>query len=118
MFVDSHNTGYYINSYTTKVSPGMGNVMEKLLNGVRRLRDQWDAADQTATPSRGEARDTVAAPASEAARSLEETKRQTTFRHIVQLLSQFESAVRRASWKSGAEMVFPMLFGHMSFTTH
>ena len=61
MFVDSHNTGYYINTYTTKVNPGMDNVMEKLINGVRRLRDQWDAADHTATPSRGEARDTVAA---------------------------------------------------------
>ena len=138
MFVDSHNTGYYINSYTTKVNPGMDNVMKKLLNGVQRLRDEWDAADQTATPSRGvrplqdqsdaaddtatpsrgEADDTVACPPSEAAGNLEKTKRQTIYKRILQMLSRFESAVRRASWKSGAEMVFPMLFGHMSFSTH
>ena len=65
MFVDSHNTGYYINSYTTKVNPGMDNVMEKLLNGVRRLRDQWDAAASNATPSAGQTPDTVGAPARE-----------------------------------------------------
>ena len=36
----------------------------------------------------------------------------------MQVLSQFESSFRRASWKSGSEMVFPMLFGHLAFLTH
>ena len=40
MFVDAHNTGYYINAYTTKSNPGMDNVMQKLLAGLRRLKDQ------------------------------------------------------------------------------
>ena len=36
----------------------------------------------------------------------------------MQVLSRFESCFRRASWKSGSEMVFPMLFGHLAFMTH
>ena len=35
MFVDSHDTGFYINSYTTKVNPGMDGVMDKLTAGLR-----------------------------------------------------------------------------------
>ena len=31
MFVDAHNTGYYINSYTTKLNPIMDTVLEKLV---------------------------------------------------------------------------------------
>ena len=44
MFVDAHNTGFYINSYTTKVAPGMDGVLNQLVKGVRRLRLQWQAA--------------------------------------------------------------------------
>ena len=40
-FVDAHNTSYYVNSYTTKVNPTMDGVLCKLLDGVRRLRDEW-----------------------------------------------------------------------------
>ena len=36
----------------------------------------------------------------------------------MQVLPRFESCFRRASWKSGSEMVFPMLFGHLAFMTH
>ena len=34
------------------------------------------------------------------------------------MLSRFDTSFRRASWKSGSEMVFPMLFGHLAFMTH
>ena len=36
----------------------------------------------------------------------------------MQVQSRFESSFRRASWKSGCELAFPILFGHLSFTTH
>ena len=50
MFVDSHNTGFYINSYTTKVNPGMDGVMDKLTAGLRRLFARWeDEAEETKT---------------------------------------------------------------------
>ena len=31
MFVDAHNAGFYINAYTTKVNPGMDNVMRNVM---------------------------------------------------------------------------------------
>ena len=40
-FVDNHNAGYYINSYTTKLNPTMDNVLKKLLDSVRRLQSEW-----------------------------------------------------------------------------
>ena len=45
-FVDAHNTGYYINSYTTKVNPNMDNVLRRLFDGVRRLHDDWNQDSQ------------------------------------------------------------------------
>jgi hypothetical protein len=36
----------------------------------------------------------------------------------MQMLMRFETSFRRASWKSGCEMVFSILFGHLSFSTH
>ena len=40
-FIDAHNTSYYVNAYTTKINPTMDHVLNKLLDGVRRLRDEW-----------------------------------------------------------------------------
>ena len=49
-FTDVHNTSYYVNAYTTKPTsldtlqyrrPTMDDVLNKLLDGVRRLRDEW-----------------------------------------------------------------------------
>merc|ERR1711963_525246 len=76
-FVDNHNAGYYINSYTTKLNPTMDNVLKKLLDGVRRLQGEWQAS----------------AAAKQA--------RQEHFRRTMQVLQRFESSFRRASWKSG-----------------
>ena len=102
MFVDAHNTGYYVNSYTTKLNPSMDNVLRKLLDGVRRLHGQWESE--------------VATVAAEDKNAVD--KRQAAFRKCMQVLSRFETCFRRASWKSGSEMVFPILFGHMAFMTH
>ena len=101
MFVDAHNTGYYINSYTTKLNPTMDTVLEKLLAGVRRLQDEWREADFV-PPGKDDAT----------------ASRKSGFARTMQILSRFESSFRRASWKSGSEMMFPILFGHLSFTTH
>ena len=35
------NISYYVNAYTTKINPTMDDVLNKLLDGVRRLRDEW-----------------------------------------------------------------------------
>ena len=44
--IDAHNAGYYTNSYTTKLIPGLENVLQRIAEGVRRLRDEWDAEDE------------------------------------------------------------------------
>ena len=98
-FVDNHNAGYYINSYTTKLNPTMQNVLKGLLESIRRLNEEWQEA-QAANPD------------------CQTDPRQQNFRKTMQVLSRFESSFRRASWKSGCELVFPILFGHLSFTTH
>ena len=106
-FVDAHNTSYYINSYTTKVNPTMDDVLSKLLDGLRRLRGEWSE------------REAEQAAAEEGSTVRESTRKgREDFRRTMQVLARFESSFRRASWKSGSEMVFPILFGHLSFMTH
>ena len=56
IFIDAHNAGYYINSYTTKVNPTMDTVLRKLMDGIRRLHDAWqheeEATDEAAPSSK------------------------------------------------------------------
>ena len=46
------------------------------------------------------------------------SRRREDFRRTMQVLTRFESSFWRVSWKGGCEMVFPILFGHLSFMTH
>ena len=105
MFVDAHNTGYYVNAYTTKLNPTMDDVLRKLLDGVRRLNDEWHKKEAVEKPDEN--------PPDAAAAA-----RRDTYRRTMQVLARFETCFRRASWKGGSEMVFPILFGHLSFMTH
>ena len=41
-FADSINTGFYVNSYTTKQCPTMEGVLENLRQGLERLKAQRD----------------------------------------------------------------------------
>ena len=104
MFVDAHNAGYYINSYTTKVNPNMDHVMRKIMEGIRNLHNTWN--DEAAKKEKSEAGE----PAT--------SKRQDSFRKALQMLNRLDTSFRRASWKSGCEMLFPVLFNHMSFQSH
>ena len=53
-FVDNHNAGYYINSYTTKLNPTMDNVLKKLLDSVRRLQSEWQESAAAKEASKSE----------------------------------------------------------------
>ena len=111
-FVDSHNTGYYVNSYTTKLNPTMDGVLSKLMDSVRRLNADWEEEE---TRMKNAASDD---PAGNGSTDAAGTTRRQKYRRTMQMLMRFESSFRRASWKSGCEMVFPTLFGHLSFATH
>ena len=104
-YSDAHNAGFYINSYTTKVNPTLDDVLRNLLDGVRRLQSEWQDSESKLV-SESDSNDGGV------------SKRREDFRKTMQVLSRFESCFRRSSWKSGSEMVFPMLFGHLAFMTH
>ena len=95
---DAHNAGFYVNAYTTKLNPGMSTVIQRLIEGVRRLHADCEASQghQTADSTAADARGPPGA-----------------FKKTMQMPSRFDTPFRRASWKSGAEMVFPPLIGHM-----
>ena len=107
-FVDNHNAGYYINSYTTKLNPTLDNVLKRLLESIRRLQNDWQESAAAKETDR----------TAEHCTDDKKHARQENFRRTMQVLSRFESSFRRASWKSCCEMAFPILFGHLSFTTH
>ena len=111
-FVDSHNTGYYVNSYTTKLNPTLDGVLSRLMDGVRRLNAQWE--DEELKKQAG----ADAGPAGNGSTDAASNARRQKYRRTMQMLTRFESCFRRTSWKSGCEMVFPILFGHLCFATH
>ena len=47
MFIDTHNTGYYVNSYTTKMGVGMSEFMQHLRAGSERLQQQLAEGEAT-----------------------------------------------------------------------
>jgi len=105
-FVDNNNAKYYIYSYTTKLNRTMDSVLKRLLESVRRLQDEWQESQAVKKTEPTESVETKT------------DSRQQNFKRTMQVISRFESSFRRASWKSGCEMAFPILFGHLSFTTH
>ena len=116
-FSDGINTGFYINAYTTKVCPTMGGVLEQLRQGIERLdqqhvlrRDQFSAkALSPQTSPKG-----VEAPAANA----KEGAAKSPLAETLETLCRLSSSYRRCYWKSGSEMLFPIMFGHLTFASH
>jgi hypothetical protein len=98
-YSDGINTGFYINSYTTKHCPTMDGVLDEMRTGLERLQEQREAAQEAAT-----------------AAGL--TRARSKFGQVLDVLKRLSALYRRCYWKSGAEMLFPILFGHMTFASH
>ena len=96
-FQDAHNTGFYINEYTTKVNA----LGDKNLEGLRRASEQIMREEAARTPD-------VA----------EDAKRRAERERIKAVLKQLVYLMNSLQVKSGSELAFPMLFDHMSFSTH
>ena len=94
-FQDAHNQGYYINEYTTKVNA----LGDKLMQGLKRIAQKIHAAEADANVEKLTTRQ----------RNKERVK--TVLKKLVHLMNSLQV-------KSGSELVFPMLFDHMSFATH
>ena len=106
-FSDGINTGFYINSYTTKHCPTMEGVLEEWRVGIQRLeelRQQERCKLERSTPV-----NEVQALAQ---------KGKSPFAETMRTLNRLSSSYRRCYWKSGSESIFPILFGHMTFASH
>ena len=135
-FSDGINTGFYINSYTTKHCPTMDGVLEELRRGIERLETQrraeegrgkeeasafvddkvlHRASDTTAISSAS----TSAPGAYEKAAAVAPiVKTQSAFGKTLATLTRLSASYRRCYWKSGSEMLFPIMFGHLTFASH
>ena len=104
MFVDTHNTGYYVNSYTTKVGIGMEEFMKHLRAGIARKLQEIEDEEAALRQTRKEL--------GTGPTSLPFSKK------AAQILIRINTSYTRAKHVGGAQLVFPMLFGHMCYTTH
>ena len=100
-FQDAHNTGFYINEYTTKINA----LGDKLLEGFQRVVRKIQAGEEAeaSLPDGSSGKQTT--------RQRNRARVQTILKKLVYLMSSMQI-------KSGSELVFPMLFCHMSFSTH
>ena len=103
-FIDTQNTGFYANSYTTKMGVGMSEFMKHLRVGIERL--QQEIADQEAQLRR-KARFLGSGP-----KSLGSNKR------AAKMLLRINTAYTKCKHVGGSELVFPILFGHLCYSTH
>ena len=122
LFADAHNAGFYINAYTTKANTSMNKVLTALMEGITRLRHRWESEESRRAKEQDRRVEEVPqtgefASFDKAATKATEDMRQA-YTKTIQVLTKMETAFRRATWRSGAELVFPMLFHHMSFQTH
>ena len=102
--IDTRNTGFYVNSYTTNMGVGMSEFMKHLRVGIERL--QQEVADQEAQLRR-EARFLGPGP-----KSLGSNKR------TAKMLLRINTAYTKCKRVGGSELVFPILFGHLCYQTH
>jgi hypothetical protein len=97
---DAHNAGFYINEYTTKVNA----LGDKLLEGLRRASEKILKQEEAADPP-------VVADGKDALKRQERERIKAVLKKFVYLMNSLQV-------KSGSELVFPMLFDHLSFSTH
>ena len=111
-FSDGVNTGFYINTYTTKHCPTMEGVLEELRSGLSRMID--NRAERVRELQEKQEREGERLTEDEV-RTL---KGKTRFGETLDVLKRLDASYKRCYWKSGAEMLFPILFGHMTFASH
>lgn len=97
-FQDAHNTGFYINQYTTKINA----LGDALMQGLRRACDRLQSEEATRVNTE----------------SSQASAQQKSKQRIAALLRKMVHLMNSLQVKSGSELVFPMMYDHMSFATH
>ena len=106
-FSDGINTGFYINSYTTKHCPTMEGVLEEWRVGIQRL-------EELRHPERVKLESST--PVNEV--QAQALKGKSPFAETMRTLTRLSSSYRRCYGESRSESMFPILFGHMTFASH
>ena len=94
----------------------MEGVLENLRQGLIRLEEQRekereDLHQQRLATERALGRELTKD-------ELKPFKGKTVFQETMRTINRLNSSYRRCYWKSGAEMIFPILYEHMTFASH
>ena len=108
-FCDGINSGFYINSYTTKPGPGLAGMLEELRKGIERLELEREERNQERSRAQQAAQD---------AGEHIPGRRGIMFAETMKTLTRLSSSYRRCHWKSAAELIFPLLYEHLTFASH
>ena len=115
-FSDGVNTGFYINSYTTKQCPSMDGVLEEMRKGLERLQHTREVEqDRIKKELEQQGADAEKYLTTAERKAL---KGRSPFAQTMDVLKRLSASYRRCYWKSGSEMLFPILFGHLTFASH
>ena len=128
--------------YQTKPNPGLGGMMEELRRGWTNLHLSlhrvgrsfffvWNFQPRLpvgACPTgierleqERQAREKLRAVEAEQARAAGlpvPRRRGVLFSETLKTLTRLSSSYRRCHWKSGAEVIFPLLYGHLTYASH
>ncbi|CAK0887182.1 unnamed protein product [Prorocentrum cordatum] len=115
-FSDGLNTGFYINSYTTKQCPSMEGVLVEMRRGLERLQAQRQAQQDKMKLELQQRGDDPEKTLSAADRRALGGK--SKFGETLDLVKNLSASYRRCYWKSGPEMLFPIFYGHLTYAPH
>ena len=94
----------------------MDGVLDELQQGLQRLFDNRERARQQAQDLLDKQDATTADHLTKSERTA--LKGKSPFGQTLEVLKRLHASYRRCYHKSGSEMLFPILFGHMTFASH
>ena len=109
-FSDGINTGFYVNSYTTKHCPTMEGVLENLRQGLERLEEQRKAEQEKLKADKQAKVNAIGRDLTKDEQNA--FKGKSAFSETMRTLNRLSASYRRCYWKSGSEM-----FSHFSLAT-
>ena len=94
----------------------MEGVLENLREGLKRLEEQREKERDELKKQRVSLEQSLGRELDK--EEAKQYKGKTHFKETMRTINRLNSSYRRCYWKSGAEMIFPILYGHMTFSSH
>ena len=94
-------------------------MLEELQCGLKRLEERRDQEQQKRRELAAKLQEQAEKDQELDAQEQKELPRaKSAFAEAMSTLNRLSSSYRRCYWKSSTEMLFPILFGHMTFASH